>query len=195
MPFYVIQKMQKSFAPPHFNEGFDYICSIFTYLGENGQITHDAPDKGYTIEDFVAQAKDFNQENKHHSLTLGEHSYKAYEYIKTRKPKDYALQLAAILHDNGKLYTKTNLNAKGIDDGDCHYYGHQNVGACNAMFYADCIGFLPDLMEVSNLIYYHMAPFVEWKQSERVRKFDKDLLGDELFEKIMLLHEADLAAH
>lgn len=195
VPFHVIQNMQKGFAPPHFNEGFDCVYFVFTYLDENGELTHDAPEHGYTIEDFVYQAKDFDQENKHHDLTLGQHSYKAYEYIKERFPFDYVLQLAAIFHDNGKLYTKTHLNAKGIDDGDCHYYGHQNVGAYNIMFYADRIGFLPDLMEVANLIYYHMAPFLEWKQSERVKKFDKELLGTEMFEKIMLLHEADLAAH
>lgn len=195
VPFHVIERMQKSFAPPHFNEGFSRIHFIFSYLGKDGQITHEAPEHGFEFGDFVERTKDFQQENSHHALTLGQHSYKTYEYIKERRPFDYALQLAALFHDNGKLYTKTRLNAKGMDDGNCHYYGHQNVGAYNVMFYADCIGFLPDVVTISNIIYYHMAPLLEWKQSERVRKFDKTLLGDELFEKIMLLHEADLAAH
>lgn len=195
VPVNVIKRMQRSFAPPHFNEGFDYICSIFTYLDNDGQLTHDAPAGAFTFETFVEQTKNFNQENKHHKLTLGQHSYRVYEYIKERCPKDYALQLAALFHDNGKLYTKTRLNAKGVDDGDCHYYGHQNVGAYNVMFYADCIGFLPNLMEIANIIYYHMSPYLEWKQSERVRKNDMDYLGGELFNKVMLLHEADQAAH
>lgn len=194
VPVDVIKRMQMSFAPPDFNEGFDYIQFVFSYLDENKNITH-APQKEFDLQSYLKKANGFSQDNKHHTLTLGGHSIAAYEYVKKQRPDDYALQLAALLHDNGKLYTKTRLNSKREFDGDYHYYNHQNVGAYNAMFYINQIGAYKDMVRVINLIYYHMAPYMEWKQSEKAKKRDVALLGEDMMNDIMLLHFADGQAH
>jgi hypothetical protein len=51
------------------------------------------------------------------------------------------------------------------------------------------------MSDVTNMIYYHMHPYLAWKQSEKAKERDKRLLGEKMFNDIMLLHEADLAAH
>ena len=51
------------------------------------------------------------------------------------------------------------------------------------------------MSDVTNMIYYHMHPYLAWKQSEKAKERDKKLLGEKMFNDIMLLHEADLAAH
>ena len=52
-----------------------------------------------------------------------------------------------------------------------------------------------DIIYVSNLIYYHMHPYMSWKQSEKAKERDRKLLGDEMFNDVLRLHEADVAAH
>lgn len=116
-----------------------------------------------------------------------------------QRPNDFWLLIAALIHDIGKLDTKTRFNSRGVMDGECHYYNHNCAGAYKAMFYLSNIEKIwgkPCLMSyVTNLIYYHMHPYLAWKQSEKAKKRDKRLLGNELFNDIMLLHKADLAAH
>ena len=40
-----------------------------------------------------------------------------------------------------------------------------------------------------------MRPYLGWKQSEKAKERDKKLIGKMMYEDIMILHEADLAAH
>lgn len=47
----------------------------------------------------------------------------------------------------------------------------------------------------ASLINWHMRPHTAWKQSEKARKRDKSLIGEKMYQDIMLLHEADLSAH
>lgn len=142
----------------------------------------------------------FDQENNHHSLSLGEHCSKTGYYLAKKVPENYWLYIAGLLHDVGKLYTKTRKNKKGEFDGNYHYYNHQNAGSYTAMFYLYGISLKHDkngcpLSYATNLIYYHMHPYLSWKQSEKAMKKDRNLLGEDLFNDILLLHEADLAAH
>ena len=70
----------------------------------------------------------FNQENSHHSLSLGEHLDKTAAYAKSHWPTNKNVQLAAIIHDIGKYFTKTFYNMKGEKTEEAHYYGHENYG-------------------------------------------------------------------
>lgn len=103
---------------------------------------------------------------------------------------------AALLHDIGKPFTKSHLNFRGEIDTECHYYNHQNCGSYDALFYLDALG-VPDneKIHISNLIYYHMHPFTTWKQSEKARQRDIKQIGETFYNEVMLLNEADLAAH
>ena len=40
-----------------------------------------------------------------------------------------------------------------------------------------------------------MRPHTVWKQSEKAKERDRKLIGEEIYQGIMILHEADLSAH
>lgn len=186
VPEEVIARMRMNWNPPHCNEGFSEIKYVFQ--PENG--------KNYSIKAFFDFANKFDQENSHHTLTLGAHCEKAGRYIQANYPDNCDLLIAALLHDNGKLHTKSSLNSKGVYDGDCHYYQHHCVGAYNSMFCLRQEGFSEDsITYIANLIYYHMHPLREWKASGKALKRDMALLGEDLYRDILLLHEADMYAH
>ena len=64
------------------------------------------------------------------------------------------------------------------------------------MFYTRFMNFTrDDMLYIANLIYYHMHPYMSWRQSESAMKKAKKQLGEQMFDDIMLLHEADEAAH
>lgn len=206
VPIEVIKRMQMNFEPPAMNEGFSNIAYVFSYLDENHNIVDTCSSDKYKLDTFFKKANSFNQENKHHRLTLGEHCAQTGSYIQNEKPDNFWLMIAALLHDNGKLYTKTRVNSKGVDDGNCHYFQHHCVGSYIAMFYVleifeimktdksiECVE--NPIEYVTNLIFYHMHPYMQWKQSARVYKRDREMLGEEMYNDIMLLHEADVAAH
>ena len=190
VPVEVIKRMQMNWQPPHYSEGFKEIKYIFSNLDD------EYADK-FTIRDFFEVANKFDQENSHHALTLGDHCTKAATYIQEHRPDNFPLLIATMLHDNGKLHTKMRTNARGIEDGNYHYYQHHCVGAYNITFYLHYAKQFTeeDITYISNLIFYHMHPYCQWKQSEKAINKDKRLLGDKLFNDIMLLHDADLYAH
>jgi len=187
VPGKAIKRMYMNWEPPHKGEGFQEIEYEFAF---------DNHENTYTVGSFFTQANKFDQENKHHSLTLGEHCEKASGYVVINRPDNFMLYVAAKLHDNGKLFTKTRTNRKGIDDGNCHYYQHQNTGSYDSMFYVlNLAGNDSEkITYVANIIYYHMHPYIQWKQSERCVKRDKAMLG-KMYDDILLLHEADTKAH
>ena len=190
VPVEVIKRMLMNWQPPHYSEGFKEIKYIFSNLDDEYK-------EKFTIGDFFKVANEFDQENSHHALTLGDHCTKAATYIQEHCPDNFPLLIATMLHDNGKLHTKTRTNARGIEDGNCHYYQHHSVGAYNITFYLHYAKQFTeeDITYISNLIFYHMHPYCQWKQSEKALNKDKRLLGDKLFNDIMLLHDADLYAH
>lgn len=191
VPESAMRKMYHSFEPPHMSEGWDEI-----------QMVEQIDEEYDTIFDLkeLFEGKNgldtFDQKNKHHSATLGKHCRLAHEYVKKYKPKDDSLAYAALLHDIGKVETQSKLNKKGEFDGDYHYYQHHCVGAYESLFYmAELCYDSDDILRVANLIYYHMHPYLSWKQSEKAKERDRRLIGDDMFNDIMLLHKADLAAH
>lgn len=196
VPIDVIKRILMNWQPPHYSEGFEQITYIFSYL-DNHNIVHTSHKDIYNLGTFFNKANSFDQENHHHNLTLGQHCEKAGLTIQQTRFDNFWLLIATLLHDNGKLNTKTRTNARGVEDGDCHYYQHHCVGAYNVMFYLHSFDDIKesDIAYVTNLIYYHMHPYNEWKHSERVHNRDKTLLGDKLYNDIQLLHEADLLAH
>ena len=200
VPEDVIHRMFMNYNPPHESEGFDVINYVFMYLDKNtGKLIEKTTDEKYSLSKFFSVANEFDQQNSHHTLTLGKHCAKTGEYIQNFRPNDFWLLIAGLLHDIGKIDTKTPLNCRGEQDGEYHYYNHNCVGAYKSMFVLSNIekvwGKPCPMSYVTNLIFYHMHPYLAWKQSERAKERDRKLLGDKMFNDIMLLHEADLAAH
>lgn len=183
VPEEVMWKMYTGFQPPHDNEGWDYI-SVEVFYGSNELR------KKYTLNDsFVEIMESFEQHNSHHQFTLGEHQRRACVYLFCIGVTDTELLIASSFHDIGKIKTRTT-----DKDGQCHYYNHNCVGAYDIFLLYLGVCAPRALINVSNYIYYHMHPFLAWSQSEQAKEKDKKLLGEEMFEKIMLLHRADIAS-
>ena len=189
VPVNAIRRMYMNFQPPNKNEGWDDIDIIFSCSNEGF--------KDYTFDTLYNRATGidyFNQGNKHHALTLGEHSRKVAEYILKHYPGNKLLHLSALLHDEGKVFTMTTVNAKGISDGECHYYQHNCVGAYDSIFYMYNMDYhVDDIIHVASLIYFHMFPYFAWKDMDENKI--RETLGERLYDEIIALHKADESAH
>ena len=179
VPEEVVQRMLRQFEMPTYAEGFDYINIHNTTR--------------ISATRLLEQAKSFNQDNPHHTNTLYEHCAKAAEYL-SGKPVMYAeLRAAALYHDLGKLFTKTYVNARGEDSPYAHYYGHENIGAYYALAFEELHNTCLDIVEIAQLINYHMLPYSENTEKAKARRIAR--LGNDLYDKVMLIHEADKKAH
>ena len=190
VPEYVIRRMYTNWEPPHYQDGFD---EIYFISGQNGKHS-----EKYSLMNLVSRQEGFlmlDQENSHHSHTLGVHCLMAMIYVLISEQPNTRLQIAALLHDVGKEFTKSRLNHRGEFDGNYHYYQHHCVSSYESYFYLNGLAYSNiDIVHIANLIYYHMHPHCSWKQSEKAMLRDKAKIGDDMFREIMLLHEADLAA-
>lgn len=168
----VIDRMLKRFQAPYFDEGFD---RIYVEKPENWSKEYE--------QDYIAQTleKDIEQDNPHHTLSLQQHMYKAYTWMKDMDICDSDLRLAASWHDLGKLYTKTFTNTKGETTDVAHYYGHQGYSAWIVYGFKTCNN------DIAWLVNTHMDPYLNTKYWQRLPRFLKN--------KIDLLHQADVAAH
>lgn len=103
---------------------------------------------------------------------------------------DDALPVAALLHDIGKPFVKDFHDANGNPTLEAHYYNHEHVSAYLAAQYTFSYN---NSKHISELVRWHMLPFFvkEPKTEDKYRR----MLGDELYNEVLLLHEADLAAH
>ena len=79
---------------------------------------------------------------------------------------------------------------------EAHYYGHENAGAyaflldaiCNFSNTCDI-----DYYYTALLINWHMRPMV-WGKSEKCHKRERELIGEEMYQDLMMLHKADISA-
>ena len=189
VPDEVFDKMLKSFWVPMMYEGWDSIkINIIN---------------GYKYDYPIALTINFDQCNPHHSLSLFEHMHKAGGYIVRyyNHNLDYHgtnLAWVALNHDIGKIMTQSFVNSKGEKTKEAHYYGHENVGAylflLNELYNRHSV-IVADMLYMASLINWHMRPNTAWKQSDKAKERDRKLIGDEMYQDIMRLHEADLASH
>ena len=189
VPEEVFDKMLKSFWVPMMYEGWDSIkINIIN---------------GYKYDYPIALTINFDQCNPHHSLSLFEHMHKAGRYIVryyNHNLNYHGTNLAwvALNHDIGKIMTQSFVNSKGEKTKEAHYYGHENVGAylflLNELYNRHSV-IVADMLYMASLINWHMRPHTAWKQSEKSRERDRKLIGEKMYEDIMILNECDRAAH
>ena len=190
VPEEVIKRMRENFHFPLYGEGFDKIEFVWN-MG----------DMKFDIKKMLQMADNFDQHNSHHTLSLGKHMLEAAKYVANIEWCNDILYTATRLHDIGKFDTQTFIDKKGNVSEEAHYYGHHHVGAYNAMFYLkqyeeDNKHFSDEeILHICTLIQYHMHPYLGWKDSEKARNRDKQLLGEEMFSEVIMLHKADLQAH
>lgn len=179
----VIKNMYCSWDTPYWFEGWD---DIHCYYAEDEYANKNLYTK-------LVALKKFEQDNKHHSLTLGEHLVRtAYMFSMM---EDCDLYYAGLVHDIGKQFVKQFKNSKGEITNEAHYYRHEHVGAYEVLFFDYRVGVNP--LNVSMLVNLHMKPyyFMQSDNPEKLCDKYKKLWGEELFDKVMLLHKADKNAH
>lgn len=184
VPNHVIEKMYRNFNPPHKYEGWD---DIWVCYSENSKNSYGYP------EDWIFWHKNYDQENSHHNKSLGNHMQICYEQL-----ADFGspiLRLAGALHDCGKPFCKTFINAKGEQTEEAHYYQHEHVGAYDSFFFNLYNDSVERHLEVATLINWHMRPYTAWKSSKKCEEKERKILGEELFQNIQYLHWADKNAH
>ena len=182
VPEEVIKRMYMSWNSPYWYEGWDGIQIVYSEGAEGSY---------GGVCDWVESVMDYDQHNSHHSLTLGEHCLKTFEYLNSLPVAFWALRTAALIHDCGKPFCATYINGKGEKTEKCHFYEHQNVGSYMSLFF----GGIDNHLYVAQLVQWHMRAYLAWKNSEKSMQKDRKLLGETLFNDICLLNKADIYAH
>ena len=182
VPEEVIDRMYRNWNTPYWFEGWGNIEIVYWEDTENND----------SVWRWLNDHMEYGQDNPHHDMTLGQHCWETSGALADEDPLN-GIMRAGLLHDCGKPYVKTFTNAKGEVTDVAHYYSHENVGAYDVLFY-DCGAANP--LDVSILVNLHMRPYI-WEKDDNTKLRDKHkkLWGEELFSKVMLLHEADKAAH
>lgn len=183
VPPEAIKRMMGQFEIPVKGEGIHKII-IIPYNESNS----------YSIywSEAVDLMKGFDQENPNHSLDLFSHCAKCQDKVLSRNI-DFdvipELSTAALLHDYGKLFTKTFDSKKNY----YHYYRHENIGAYKVFTEINFPDYL-DRYLITLLINYHMEPYRLKNASQKKINFYKNQFG-KYWQMIEVLHEGDVYAH
>lgn len=178
VPEHVIKRMYKNFYIPQYYEGWDDIKINWC--------------KNYNLNHFdrLEYLSGINQNNSHHTLTIGEHCDRCAENI-LYETDNVNLYYAGLLHDFGKAFTKEYKNSKGEPTDEAHYYQHHLVSAYESMFYLQN-KYDIEILSIAKLITWHMQPFF-MKEQKNIDKFIK-MVGQDFYDNLMILHEADKLA-
>ena len=182
VPEYVLKRMYTTITIPYYYEGWDEI-----------QIEYADNSIGYygTYTSFITDYEDYDQHNSHHKLTLGEHC-KLTNLNTQLRGASRAACLAAAIHDCGKLETAVFKDSHGNDTDECHYYNHQYTGGYKALFF-DTYGLVNNILDVAIRVMWHMQNY--FNKEEKTKEKYRKLWGEELYNDIMKLHEADKISH
>lgn len=189
VPEAAIKRMYKRFDPPAWWEGWDDIAFLLT-----------EKDSQTSVDYMLASLMNFSQDNPYHSLSLGEHLRQTCSNVGNIVEENFLpfpteIYYAALLHDIGKPFTKQFIDNKGNITDIAHYYHHENTGSYDVFkFYQDMSDHC-DILEVACLIRYHMRPYILGYKGSKAEKKDRELWGEEFFNKIQIIHKADERAH
>lgn len=171
VPFYVIDRQLRQFQLPVKNEGWDNISYDIEKVSDD--YCHNIRRR---IEEFGSQ------DNPHHTLTLSDHLDACFDLTRSIAYGASAnlldLLAAADLHDVGKIFTRSY-----DENGIAHYFGHENIGAQIALLFHE-------RPYAAQLINYHMVPY-----DYKGREIWKKRLGEDMWNDLLLLHQADEGAH
>lgn len=193
VPEEVIKNMLEHFWVPQNYEGWDDIVIIKNFDSADYNIRDLF---NYKSPDYSNGLNNIEQDNPHHTLTVGHHCLLAKTIMEQNYP-DFVDEayMAAMLHDIGKPFTKSFVDSKGNPSKEAHYYQHHLVGAYMSLFY------VPDgytdinRLRVANIIQHHMKMFEIDKSinADKLSKKFKELVGED-YNIILALHYADCKA-
>ena len=189
----VIEKMYKNLQIPMYFEGWDDI-SIWCYdNGENNLDININYDYGMYCslldeETYTRNCIERGQDNPYHILNMSRHMYYAYDWIKRYTDNKYLI-FATLIHDIGKPYTKI------YKDKYAHYYGHENISAqlCIRLLKEKTNLTNNEIIKIATYIQLHMR-LLNLNESDKGKEKFRNLVGEELFNDLVLLHNADTQA-
>lgn len=200
VPEDVIEKMVRNFEVPCYQEGWDDIQIVW----------YDWNSEGLKFDFFsdLERWRLISQNNPHHTLSIGDHMIAAamhYDEVCDENGwdrYDTLLYTSILMHDCGKLYTKSFIDKNGNISEKARYFEHHNVGSYFSLFYLkdiikkDYLKFTDnEVLYISLLIGMHMRPFMAYKDSEKARERDRKLFGDDFMKKLDVLHVCDKISH
>lgn len=178
----VIKRMYMSWNTPFYYEGWDEISIFYSDLSKKSKGKYSA---------YTREYMNYNQETPYHTETLGVHLKSVGDYLIKRAGygKEDNVTIAGYIHDCGKPFTKAFKDSRGNICDIAHYYQHQSVGAYDSLFFDFGEKLDSDILEISCLVGLHMNPF-NW-QEEKTQERYENLWGEDLYRKVMHIHEAD----
>lgn len=169
VPTEVINKYLSMYQHPQKYEGFDEII-----------LKHYATKADYDeILCLRKMMNEYDQHNKHHIYTLGEHCEKVAEHYRSKGTQS-GVYSGAWWHDIGKLFTRTY-----GEDGEAHYYGHGQVGAYYLVSHPELLGNLTfdQFQEAIFFVNFHMHAH-DWRRAGGSSKYLRRF-GKELYDRLM----------
>lgn len=186
VPEHIIWKMLCNFQMPTTAEGFDEVEVLYSKPEYEGY--YGCPFS--YIKDLV----NYDQGNSNHMLSLGQHMDQSLKHYLHNNGEFDSAAFATYIHDIGKPFTRTEVNKKGEDDGNSHYYNHHNVSAYLSLFLNTTDWPWIDKQYVALLVELHMRPHLEWKQSEEALKKETAMFGQKVIDDVYKIHMCDLFA-
>ena len=170
----VIWKFVRSFQCPQTYEGFSKVVLVGIKPEHNGR----------ALGNIYTQMLQFNQNNPHHIYNLFEHCSR----LARNYDEDTPEYIAAMLHDVGKLFTKST-----DESGISHYYNHDSVGAYYVLTHNELLPDTKYILPVLHYIQYHMKAHNDFVGGKAERKYRK-LFGDRRFDQLIQFAEYDKMA-
>lgn len=186
VPQYAMDRMYRSFEPPHWAEGFNFIEVIH----------YESP--VLSIEDVLAENIKCEHDNPHHSLSCGKHCLATERAARIFcEDENWEPELANLIakaaryHDVSKYKCKVFHNMKGEPTDIAHYYNHENVSAYDYMAYEAGMESEYNTIVIANLIANHMVFYT----GETAIQKRRDIYGVGFWSMLEILNKADRAAH
>jgi len=214
VPIEVINRMYKNLQVPIKSEGWDKIQIIHHDNVVNNQLIEQITyhireevrinSEGYDLIEFLSahfkeffDVYDMPQDSTYHSFSVSRHIYYVYKYVldnyETEDKREKEVMLwAALTHDLGKKFCKSFYNYKGELKRYANFIGHENVGAQIAINFLNKMNFDDDfILEVATLVQFHMYLLNENASRQKLI----NLVGEDTYQKLEFLREADTKAH
>ena len=172
----VIYKYIYSYQHPQKYEGFEEVCLLYNSTGFNEK----------KLDELKMQMLDFDQNNPHHIYCLFIHCL----FVACHLVYDDIMYQAGMLHDVGKLFTRTN-----DENGVSHFKGHDSYGTYYLVSNPDLLNYKTndELNEILFYINFHMRAHRDFKGRKAIQKH-RNLFGNERYEKLMQFGEYDRIA-
>lgn len=212
-----LEKMYKSMQIPILSEGWDSIefihdNDIYLEQYEEGFVhslkiallagveahQHEVMDSLALFFKEFLKIHELPHDSIYHTLSVSRHTHQVYkrmlehvDNIKDMRERELMIW-TALLHDIGKPFCKSFYNRKGEETVFANYIGHELVGSQIAMTFLKKLNYSNVFIhDVATLIQFHMYLHDEDASEEKLKK----RVGEQMFNRLKVLHTADLKSH